>query len=126
MNKHKDKSNYNVLGKFKSEVGENIITEFCSLNPKCYAYRYLVEDKTKENKKAKGISMPVVEQTMQFSDYHDVMTTTEPQSRKTYNIRPFNQQLFTALEEKQSLSPFYDKMRLLDAINCEPYGVESS
>ena len=71
--------------------------------------------------------MPVVDKTMQFPDYHDVMTTTKPQSRKkNYNIRSFNQQLFTTLEEKQALTPFYDKLRLLDAINCEPYGFESS
>ena len=79
MKKYKSNANYNTLGKMKSEVGENIITEFCALNPKTYCYRYLVEDKIKENKKAKGVSMPVVDKTIQFNDYQTVMESNKPE-----------------------------------------------
>ena len=122
MVKHKSNANYNVLGKLKSEVSDNIITEFLALSPKCYSYRYLVEGKTKESKKAKGISMSVVDKTIKYDDYHEVLTTEESQTRKIYGIRSFNQQLFTVMENKVALTPFYDKMQMIDEIKCEPYG----
>jgi hypothetical protein len=59
---------------------------------------------------------------MEFSDYRRVCESNNPQTRPIYNIRSFNQQIFTTLEDKQALSPFYDKMKLLDAISCQPYG----
>jgi len=121
MDKYKDQTNYNVLGKMKSEVKYNMLVEWLALNPKCYSYRYLVDGKVKESQRAKGLSMPVVDKTIEFNDYHDVMTTAEPQTRQIYNIQSFNQQLFTTFEDKQALSPFMDKARLLDAINTEPY-----
>ena len=37
-------------------------------------------------------------------------------------IRSFNQQLYTTCEDKVVLSSFYDKLKMLDAINCEPFG----
>ena len=57
----KNKEHYNGLGKFKSEVNENIITEFCALNPKSYAYKYLEKGAIKTGKRAKGISKAVVD-----------------------------------------------------------------
>ena len=122
MDKYKDDTNHNTLGRMKSEVGEGVILEWCALNPKCYSYRYLEKSKVKENKKAKGISMPVVDKTMEFSDYRRVCETNNPQTRPIYNIRSFNQSIFTTLEDKQALSPFYDKMLLLNATDCCPYG----
>lgn len=126
MVKHKSNANYNVLGKMKSEVGENVLVEFLALNPKCYSYKYLVEGKVKESKRAKGISMPVVDKTIKFDDYREVMSTEESQTRKIHGIRSFNQQLFTVMEDKVALTPFYDKMRLLDEVNTEPYGYNSN
>ena len=38
--KFKSMKNVNVLGKFKSEVGSKIITEFVGLSPKSYCYKY--------------------------------------------------------------------------------------
>ena len=55
--KHRSEKNANVLGKFKSEVGSAIITEFVALSPKSYSYKYC----SKEVKKAKGVSLSVSE-----------------------------------------------------------------
>ncbi len=49
--------NTNVLGKFKSEVGSEIITEFVALSPKSYCYKYCLE----EIKKAKGVALAISE-----------------------------------------------------------------
>ncbi len=40
IGKFKSTKNTNVLGKFKSEVGSKIITEFLALSPKSYSYKY--------------------------------------------------------------------------------------
>ena len=40
-----------MIGKFKDELGGKIITEFCALRAKAYAYK--LDDGT-EHKKAKG------------------------------------------------------------------------
>ena len=40
-----------VIGKFKDEIGGKIMTEFCALRAKVYAYK--LDDET-EMKKAKG------------------------------------------------------------------------
>ena len=34
-------TNKKVLGKFKDELNGKIITEFCSLKPKMYSYKYI-------------------------------------------------------------------------------------
>ena len=55
--KFRSMKNDNVLGKFKSEVGSKIITEFVALSPKSYCYKYC----EKELKKAKGVSLAISE-----------------------------------------------------------------
>jgi hypothetical protein len=66
-------SNTNVLGKFKSEVGSKIISEFVALSPKSYCYKYCIE----EIKKAKGVSLSISKKTMTFSDYKRVLDSNQ-------------------------------------------------
>jgi hypothetical protein len=114
--------NANVLDKFKSEVGSKIITEFVALSPKSYCYKYSSE----KVKKAKGVSLAISEKTMAFSDYKRVLDSDQIQTRTIYGIRSFNQQLFTTCEDKVVLTSFYDKFRMIDSINCEPFGFVST
>ena len=107
-----------MLGKFKSEVGSKIITEFVALSPKSYCYKYCLE----EVKKAKGVSLAISDKTMDFADYKRVLDSNQIQTRTIYGIRSFNQQLYTIVEDKVVLSSFYDKFKMLDSINCEPFG----
>lgn len=116
--KYKSDANKGVLGKFKSEVGSKIITEFCALSPKSYSYKYC----QKECKKAKGVSLSVSDKTMSFEDYKLVLESNKFQTRNIYAIRSFNQNIFTTLTPKVVLNSFYDKMKLDDAINCTPFG----
>ena len=51
--KFRSDKNTNVLGKFKSEVGLKIITEFVALSPNSYSYKYCA----KEVKKRKGFHL---------------------------------------------------------------------
>jgi hypothetical protein len=133
-NRYFKNENNNVLGKFKSEVKSDIITEFIALSPKSYAYNYMhfeVDKKTKEigkfekiktTKKAKGVSKSVTDKTINIGNYIKVLETGEKQKRIVYSIRSFNQQLFTTKTEKICLTAYYDKMKLIDSINCEPFG----
>ena len=116
-------NNESVLGKMKLEVGSNIITEFCALSPKSYCYKYFEKLYCeKEVKKAKGVSLAVSAKTMEASDYKRVLDSNQSQTRKIHGIRSFNQQLYTTCEDKVVLNSFYDKMILVDNINCLPYG----
>ena len=119
--KFKSDKNKNVLGKFKSEVGSNIITEFVALNPKSYSYKYC----NKEIKKAKGMSLSVSDKTIKTDDYKWVLDSNQIQTRTIYGIRSFNQQLYTTCEDKVALASFYDKLKMHDSINCEPFGFMS-
>jgi hypothetical protein len=107
-----------VLGKFKSEVGSKIITEFVALSPKSYCYKYC----SQEVKKAKGVSLSISEKTMDFADYKRVLDSNQSQTRTIYGIRSFNQQLYTTCEDKIVLTSFYDKLKMLNHIDCEPFG----
>ena len=119
--KFNNENTKNVLGKFTSEVGSNIKPEFIALSPKSYSYKYC----HKEIKKAKGVSLSVSDKTMEFADYKRVLDSNQSQMRTIYGIRSFNQQLDTTCEDKVILTSFYDKLKMLDSINCEPFGFMS-
>jgi hypothetical protein len=38
------------------------------------------------------------------------------------SIRSINQQIYTIKQNKIALTSFYDKMKMLDFINCIPFG----
>jgi hypothetical protein len=119
----KCKDNENILGKFKDELHSLIMTEFLGLNPKSYAFRW--QKKTleiKESKKAKGVPRATVEHDMTFENYHEVLEAGNLARRETTNIGSFNQQLFTFNTNKIVLNAFYDKMKMLNKIECEPFG----
>ncbi len=111
-----------MSGKFKSEVGSQIITEFVALSPKSYSYK----DSSEEVKKAKGVSLAISEKTMQFSDYKRVLDSNKTQTRTIYGIRSFNQQLYTTCEDKVVLTSFYDKLKMLESNDNEPFGFTSA
>ena len=98
--------------------------EFIALSPKCYGYRYLTLDTNiiKENKKAKGVSNVIVEKTLPFSVYKHTLDTDETVRREITGIRSFNQELFTTSYMKDCLGSFYDKMKMINKIECEPFG----
>ena len=118
----KSDKNKNVLGKFNSEVGSNIIIDILALSPKSYSYKYC----KREIKKAKGVSLSVSDKTMTFADYKKVLDSNQSQTRTIYGIRSFNQQLYTTCEDKVVLTSFYDKFKMIDSINCEPFGFIST
>ena len=66
--------NRNVIGKFKDELGGKIMTEFCALRAKAYAYK--LDDDT-EMKKAKGTKKCIVKREIIFKNYVDALFNDE-------------------------------------------------
>jgi hypothetical protein len=95
------------------------------LNPKCYAFRYQSlkkENKIIEKKKAKGVSHVIVEKTLPFKVYKNTLETDKTVRREITSIRSFNQELFSTSTEKDCLTSYYAKFRMLNNIECEPFG----
>ncbi len=125
----KDNTNKKVLGKFKDEMNSLLITEFIALNPKVYSVNYQSLDEFKrveiKNKKTlKGVSKVVVKNEIKHSDYVNTLKTNEIARRNVVSIRSFNHQLYTYKQNKIALTSFYDKMKMIDPINCVPYGYQ--
>ena len=125
----KDNTNKKVLGKFKDEMNSLLITEFIALNPKVYSVNYQSLDEFKrveiKNKKTlKGVSKVVVKNEIKHSDYVNTLKTNEIARRNVVSIRSFNHQLYTYKQNKIALTSFYDKMKMIDHINCVPYGYQ--
>ncbi len=119
----KCKDNENVLGKFKDELHGMAMTEMLGLNPKTYAFRWQKLDSTiSETKKAKGVPKATVDKDMAFDSYEEVLENGNIAKREVTNFGSFNQQLFTVTNQKIVLNAFYDKMKMLNKKDCEPFG----
>ena len=121
----KDNTNKKTLGKMKDENNSLLITEWLALNPKVYSFKYqheLENSEIKNKKVLKGVSKVVVKKQIDHTDYEKVLTTDKPISRTVTSIRSFNHQLFTYVQEKTALTSFYDKMCMVDNVNCVPFG----
>jgi hypothetical protein len=68
------------------------------------------------------VSKAVVKNEIKHSDYDNVLLNSSVVKRDVVGLRSFDQEVFTYKMPKTALTPFYDKMLLLDAYNCVPYG----
>ncbi len=121
----KSDENKKKLGKFKDELNSLVMSEFISLNPKVYSFNYstdLTNDNFKNKKTLKGVSKPVVKNEIDYEDYLHTLNTNEKARRKTTTLRSFNHQIFTYCQTKIALTSSYDKMLMVDSINCLPFG----
>ena len=137
----KDDANDGVLGKFKDEMSGKTMAEVLALNPKVYSYKYLgfADEDTEEGKrkfihdfehelieinkkKVKGVFKVVVKNNIKHEDFKHVLDSNESISKEVYRIQSFNQQLFTILQTKTALTPYYDKMFMINKNECVPFG----
>ena len=58
--------NEKEIGLFKDKLGEKIMTEFCALRAKAYAY---LKDDGSEHKKAKGTKKCIIKRELMFENY---------------------------------------------------------
>lgn len=106
-------------GYFSDEVDGNIITEFCALRAKSYAFNIYAgkDDKVGEEKiKAKGIRAHVVKNHMTLEDHRRCLFGESGVEvyRENVSIRSFKHQLMTVKTNKLAYNCYDDKRVVLD------------
>ena len=76
--------NKKVIGLFKNELGEKIMTEFIALGAKIYAY--LMEDGS-EHKKAKGTKKCIIKRELMFENYKDSLFNNKKNTKISARIQ---------------------------------------
>lgn len=122
-------------GFFSDEVGAKIITEFCGLRAKSYAFNIYAgqEDDKKDREdrvggekiKAKGIRAHVVKNHMTLEDHRKCLfgEVGLELNRDNVSIRSFNHQLMTIKTRKLTYNSYDDKRVVLeDKINTLAHG----
>ena len=112
--------NKNVIGKFKDELGGKIISEFCALKTKTYAFKL---DNGDEVKKAKGTKKCVVKNHISFSNYADILFNSSKLLKSQFTLKSDHHKIYTQKINKIALNYFDDKrIQDNDKITTYPYG----
>ena len=112
--------NKKVIGIFKYEIGGKIMTEFCALRAKSYAFK--LDDDT-EMKKAKGTKKCIVKREITFKNYADALFNDEVIIRSQQRFRSYNHKVYTEEVNKIAQSSNDDKrIQTYDKVTTFPYG----
>ncbi|KAF0683920.1 Uncharacterized protein FWK35_00036548, partial [Aphis craccivora] len=115
-------------GFFSDEVDDNVVTEFCALRAKSYAFNvYTGENNVggAEKIKAKGIRAHVVKNHMTLEDHRKCLFDEDGMEayRENVSIRSFKHQLVTIKTKKLTYNSNDDKRVVLqDKINTFAHG----
>ena len=105
---------------FKDEIGGKIMTEFCALRAKSYAFK--LDDDT-EMKKAKGTKKCIVKREITFKNYVDALFNDEVIIRSQQRFRSDYHRVYTEQVNKIALSINDDKrIQKFDKVTTFPYG----
>ena len=97
-----------------------IMTEFCTLRAKAYAYK--LDDDT-EIKKAKGTKKCIVKRVIKFKNYADALFNDEVVIRSQQRFRSDHHRVCTEEVNKIALSSNDDKrIQTFDKVTKFPYG----
>ena len=111
--------NKKVIGMFKDELGGKIMTEFCTLRAKAYAYK--LDDDT-EQKKAKGTKKCIVKRKITFKNYADALFNDEVIIKSQQRFRSVHHKVYTEEVNKIALSINDDKrIETFDKVTTYPY-----
>ena len=113
--------NKKVIGRFKDELGGKIMTKFCALRAKAYAYK--LDDDT-EMRKAKGTKKCIVKREMTFKNYADALFNDEVIIRSQQRFRSDHHRVCTEEVNKIVLSSNDDKkIHTFDKVTTFLYGI---
>ena len=105
---------------FKDEIGGKIMTEFCALRAKSYAFK--LDDDT-EMKKAKSTKKCIVKRELMFENYKDALFNDKIIIRSQQRFRSYNHKVYTEEVNKIALSSNDDKrIQAFDKVTTFPYG----
>ena len=112
--------NKKVIDLFKDEFGGKIMTEFCALRAKAYAYK--LNDNT-EMKKAKGTKKCIVKRGITYKNYADALFNDEVMIRSQQRFRSDHHKVCMEEVNKIALSSNDDKrVQAFDKVTTFPYG----
>ena len=112
--------NKKVIGMFKDELGGKIMTEFCALRAKTYAYK--LDDDT-EHKKAKGTKKSVIKRELMFENYKDSLFNDKIILRSQQRFRSDHHRMYTEEVNKIAQSSNDDKrIQTFNKVTTFPYG----
>jgi hypothetical protein len=118
--------NQGVLGKYKDELGGNIMNEFYGLRAKSYYYESwdpIKKESLNPKKKNKGVKNLVIENEIDGNDYKKCLSENKKKIIKQNLIQSYNHNLHTIVQEKIALSNDDDKRFILDdGISTLAYG----
>ena len=105
---------------FKDEIGGKIMTEFCALRAKTYAFK--LDDDT-EMKKPKCTKKCIVKRELMFENYKDALFNDKIIIRSQQRFRSYNHKVYTEEVNKIALSSNDDKrIQTYDKVTTFPYG----
>ena len=113
--------NKKVIGKFKDELGVKIMTEFCALSAKAYAYK--IDDDT-EHKRAKGKIKCVIKIELMFESYRYSLFNDKIILRSQQRLRSDHHRVYAEEVNTISVSSKDDKgIQTFDKITTYPCGI---
>ena len=102
-------TNKKIIGKFKDELGGQLLTEFIGIRPKMYSY--VGED---SGKRAKGVKKSVLKKTISHDDYRTCLFEKEVFHRDMPGLRSYNHVIKGETIHKIALAPLDTKRYILD------------
>ena len=112
--------NKKVIGLFKDELDGKILTEFCALRAKAYAY--LMEDGS-EYKKAKGTKKCIIKRELMFENYKDSLFNDKIILKSQQRFRSNHHRVYTEEVNKIAVSSNDDKrLQTFDKVTTYLYG----
>jgi hypothetical protein len=138
--KFHDPKNKKVLGVFKDETANSIITHVAAPRPKMYSLRRLAVDQDKETKqylrnsddslkikvietkKAKGISKAAVKNRIPLEDFSNVLEHNIQTHVTMRGIRSFEHKIHTETVRKKALNGLDSKRFGMDFVNSLAFG----
>ena len=116
----KDK-NKKVIGKFKDEVSDEIMSKFFALRPKTYSYK--LDNSDFEGKNAKCAKKYVIKNKITLKNYVDTLFHNKKLIRPKQRFRSYNHMVYTEKINKIAVSANDDKrIQASDKITTYPYG----
>jgi hypothetical protein len=115
-----DATNKKVVGKFKDELGGEIMTEFVGLKSKVYSF--VKEDGVYKNT-LKGINRSVAKKQIHFDDYKNTLMSGLSMRHEVTRIVSKKHEMYTIKQNKISLSAYDDKRYIKpDGVSTYAYG----
>ena len=91
--------NKKIIGLLKDEAGDSTISEFVGLRAKLYSF-VVNNDYDHATKKAKGVKKAVLDKTIKFDDFMDVLESSKPQERSITMFHNKNHEIHTINQTK--------------------------